>query len=313
MARHTRYEIERRQKSKRARSHYARVQRRKATQSERRGVIALTFALAFGAGFAAGNLNAKAWLAQLDAPSQTLKRFSILGVDQVAASEIAERTGIARSAALDSVDLAEASRRIESHPWLRAARLRRLPGGDVLAIVDERSPIALLKSGTRPAWQAVDSDGTTFAAVDPADYPDLLRLRSDAAVAPFEDVAMAIEIAARIEASGVARPDAIVLPTRSDVATRQAALGWRLVLADGGPEVVLGDDTSAKRMERLAELLNARIDAVRSAERIDLRFRDRAILRAADETSAAIETNDEDNRAGESARATSLGERPASA
>ncbi|MEE3329454.1 MAG: cell division protein FtsQ/DivIB [Myxococcota bacterium] len=310
MARRTRYEIERRQKSRRARGHYARVQRRKATQSERRGVIALTFALAFGTGFTAGNLNAPTWLAQLDKPSQTLERFSIIGVDQVAASEIARRTGIARSAPLDSVDLAEASRRIESHPWLRAARLRRLPGGDVLAIVDERSPIALLRSGTGEAWQAVDRDGTTFAAVDPADYPDLLRLRSDAATASFEDVAMAIEIAARAEANGVARLDSVVLPTRSDVASPQAALGWRLMLADGGPEVVLGDDTSEKRMERLAELLDARLDAVRSAERIDLRFRDRAILRAADEASAA---NDKNNRAGESARATSLGERPASA
>ena len=77
----------------------------------------------------------------------------------------------------------------------------------MLAIVDERSPIALLRSGTGETWQAVDRDGTTFAAVDPADYPDLLRLRSDAATASFEDVAMAIEIAARAEANGVARLD----------------------------------------------------------------------------------------------------------
>jgi len=310
MARRTRYEIERRQKSRRARGHYARVQRRKATPSQRRGVTVLTFALAFGAGLAAGNLNAPAWLAQLDKPAQTLKRFSILGVDQVAASEIAERTGIARSAPLDSVDLAAASRRIESHPWLRAARLRRLPGGDVLAIVDERSPIALLQSGTDTTWRAVDSEGTTFAAVDPADYPDLLRLRSNAATVSSEDVAMAIEIAARAEASGVARLGSIVLPMRRDGADPESTLGWRLVLADGGPEVVMGNDPSEKRIKRLAELLDARLDAVRSAERIDLRFRDRAILRAADEANAA---HDKNNRAGESARATSLGERPASA
>ena len=96
--------------------------------------------------------------------------------------------------------------------------MRLLPGGEVLTIVEERSAIAVLKNATSETWQAVDSDGTRFAAVDPADYPTLLRLRSDAAGVSADDIATALEVAARVEASGVARPDAIVLPARSDSA-----------------------------------------------------------------------------------------------
>lgn len=309
-SRTTRYEAERKKKSRRALRHYARVQRRKATRGQRRAVLIAAFALAFATGFTAGNGNTQAWLGQLEEPAQTIERISVLGNKQIAAEEIAMRSGIDRGAALDAIDFADATTRIESHPWLRSAELRRLPGGDVLAIVEERSAVAALHNNASDTWQAVDRDGVAFAEIDPQAHPDLLRLRSEETTSSAEDLASAIELSARVSASGIPLPAEIVLPMRSAIEPERVALGWRLILADSGPEIVLGAHPSDERLARLAELLDARLDAVRSAERIDLRFRDRAILRAADEANAA---NDKNNRAGESARATSLGERPASA
>jgi len=180
--------------------------------------------------------------------------------------------------------------------------------------VEEREPAALLHSETLDEWRVVERDGTTFASVDPSDWPELLRLRASADFpldAPQPFVTEALLLAQRIAAHGIPRPAVIRLPAESSDSNdpAEAGLGWRFSLADSGPEIVLGREPGDQRIARLAELLRARPAAVRSAEQIDMRFEDRAILRAAQTIPAE---RSREAAAAPSALAVWLGARPAS-
>jgi hypothetical protein len=182
---------------------------------------------------------------------------------------------------------------------------------ELLVVVEERSLAAVLHAGATQTFWAVEADGTPFAEIDAANFPDQLRLEESRPLAPGEPhpvVAEALALAERIESFGLPRPNALALPGEGE----GAALGWRFTLGAGGPEVVLGSAVPDERLARLAELLAARPAAVRSAERIDLRFRDRAILRTADTIPAEEAPAQPSREATAGALTARLGERPAS-
>lgn len=275
----TRLERERGAARARARDHYARVRRRRATRAQRRAVGALAFAGAFALGVVAGGADVPFWAA-LD-PSASVAQVSVFGHERVDAREIAGRAGIESDVPAAALDLAAAGERVRSHPWVRAARVRPAGDRELLVIVEEREPAAVLHAQATDSFWAVEADGTPFAQVAATSFPRLLRLRAGSQLRrgePQSIVAEALALADRIEAHGIPRPEALALPDEGDT----AALGWRFTLAGSGPEVVLGRTPPDERLARLAALLAARPAAVRSAERIDMRFRDRAILRTAD-------------------------------
>ena len=275
----TRYESERSAARARARGHYARVRRRNETRGKRRALGGMAFASAFAIGIVAGSSETPFW-PTLD-PNAGLQHISVFGHQRVDAGEVAERLGVSPDTPAATLDLAAAAARVQAHPWLRAARVRATGDRELLVIVEEREPAAVLYSQTANAFWVVEADGTPFARIAATAFPALLRLHEGPQLSrgePHPIVARALALARRIEAHGIARPETLSLP---DVGAA-AALGWRFRLADGGPEVVLGRTPANERLARLAELLAARPAEVRSAERIDMRFRDRAILRVAD-------------------------------
>ena len=151
--------------------------------------------------------------------------------------------------------------------------MRRLPGGALLAIVRERVPVARLEAGDGSVAQAIDASGATIAPVptapsDPAlattdrtrDRPAPAAARKRSRPTPpgaARFVTAALEL---IETHGCPRHR----PRRAPSACRRstATLGWRVWLADGGPEVTFGSEATDEQLERLAQLLDARLDAV---------------------------------------------------
>lgn len=279
----TRYETERGAMRARAHRHYARVRRRNETRGRRQLLGGLAFVGAFGLGLAASTSDATFGLALFAESEQRVEYISVVGHERISADEIAALAGVEPGTAPGDVDLALSAERVRHHPWVRTARVRHTAGGELLVVVEERKLAALLHSAGVESWRAVEADGTPFSEIDPAAHPELLRLRGGASFVnsePQPRVAEALELGRRLEEHGIPRPAAIVLPVDDGDLALQA-LGWRLTLADGGPVVVLGREPDDARLARLAELLATQHAAVRSAERIDMRFRDRAILRAA--------------------------------
>jgi cell division septal protein FtsQ len=278
-----RAERETRERRKRARTHYARLRERRATQQQRRARFSALFALACAAGAAAGALRGEALLAELQPTGPRLATISVLGAERLAPPDVAAATGAARGAAIADLDPRAVVAKLESHPWIRLASARTLPGGTLVVGILEREPIALLKSDDADGWRAAARDGTPFAAVDPAAHPELLRLHSRVAIAnhqPQPLVLEALELAAAAQARGLGRPQVVELPQQGN------ALGWvmRFEVDGAGPEIVLGHSELEARLTRLSELRAAKPEGLERALRIDLRFRNRAIVRAPDGT-----------------------------
>ena len=261
-----------------ARAELARIRGRQARRRALRTAGLVSFALAFALGLGATQLDVPLWHALSGEPQPRLAAISVLGHERLTADEVAAYSELEAGTPATEVDVAAATERLERHPWIRSARLQPL-AGELLVIVEERRPAALLRSLPLDFWRAVEADGTPFAVVDPGSLPGLLRLHAERETPTGQQEPLVVEalaLAERLEAYGVPRPAVVPLPGPTE-----AELGWRCLLPDGGPEVVLGRTPDDARLRQLAELLSAQPEAVRAADRIDMRFRDRAILRVA--------------------------------
>jgi cell division septal protein FtsQ len=266
----------------------ARARRRKAQRRTLRRAGLGLFCGAFLAGAAATTLDLSLWeLIPRDA-SRPLRSIAVLGHQHLSADEVATQSGLVAGTPLPDLDLATATERLLDHPWIREVRFQRL-ANDLLVLVEERRPAALLRITPNGKWRAIEADGTPFADVAPSSLPGLLRLHANPGIetgAAQPRLAEALRLTRRLEAHGIPRPETVTLPSDAE-----PDLGWRCRLPDGGPEVLLGLQPSDRQLARLAELLAAKPQAVRSADRIDMRFRDRAILRVAQSSLDAEHAN----------------------
>lgn len=299
------------------RAHAARPLRRRAADPRRALAFAIACAAGLAAGFAAGP-HAAPWLWRaIDGPGRAVEAIAVVGHERVDAEAIARRTGVERGAPIDAIDFAAAAAAVAAEPWVREARVRRAPDGTLLVAVEERAAAALLEDAARGAWLALESDGRPIAPVEPDAWPALPRLRSLAPVepgVPNADAVRALALVGELAAHGLPAAEWIALPLRdapaaaaapdaraasahgdADIAPAEA--GFRAKLADGGAEVVLGDAPAAEQLARLATLLAERPDVARAAARIDLRFRDRAVLLPRDDVAAPAAPATDDARA----------------
>ena len=127
--------------------------------------------------------------AQVKASSRhfRVQQVAVYGRRAVPEHEILELAGIQCGTALYSVSTAAADRRIETHPWIRFARVRRRLPDTVEIRVIEREPVAALR-GSEPLMITADSVVVAPLAGCPAwDLPLLtpprpLKLRAGAAL-----------------------------------------------------------------------------------------------------------------------------------
>lgn len=166
--------------------------------------------------------------------------------------------------------------RLDAHPRVREARVRRLPGGRLLIGATPREAHAVAVLGEQRLL--VDARGAAFAEAVAADrLPELLGLPAGRTRQPQDpNLAFGVALLKAAREAGLPQPSALWLGDRpeaelpalvfDDAKTRFTAL------LGGGQEI-------PRRLSRLARLLEARPPALLQAREIDLRFGDRLILR----------------------------------
>lgn len=279
----------------RARAARAGARRASRQRHARRATIAALAALA--AGFAASSLaEGRVWRL-VDGEARAIEAIVVTGHEQVDAQEIARESGVAPGSAIDAVDLAAVERAIEAVDWVRDATVHRAPNATLVVAIEERAAAALLLHVDSQSWFALEADGAPIAQVDPSAHATLPRLQASDALdlhVPSDDAQRALSLAGEFARRGLPPVEWIALPARratSEADVDAGADGFRAKLAADGAVVALGDAPSANQLDRLGELLAKRPDVARDAASIDLRFRDRAILRmrepAVDDAEAA--------------------------
>lgn len=252
-------------RSERAREHLDRLRRRRRQEPERprRPVLALLLMVSLGVGSLAG----ASWRR-----GGALEALGVEGLDSVSPAEIAAVAGLVPGAPLAEIDLQALATRVAELPRIASARATTLPSGRVLLAVVEREPAAVLV-GEAPL--AVDATGVPFAPVAAEDLPDLPRLTSPRAHALGEadaELAEAVRLARSLPGHGLPAPSEVAVSAAGD------ADGFSLLLPGLRPRVVLGRDAPEARLADLARLLEAAAPELAQAERVDLRFRDQAVL-----------------------------------
>jgi len=270
-----RHERRARRRGHRARSHLARAQHRRRLRLPRlpegRASRGLLFALSLGLGALSASWLSQAWLDWSEYGADPAPSVSIQGASRLSPEAIATTAHWTGTPAAIEAQL-------EEHPWIREARVLRLPTGAWLVRVDERQPFYRL---TGTPVRLVDRDGVVFAEasepdaglplVTPSGETDRARTLSEA-MAIFVDLEVR-GLRRRLEASGA--PIELV---QSEPASRR---GWVLRVPYYGIEVVLGEVGPTRGLAQLERLLGSSLAAELPGKEIDLRFAQRAIVRSA--------------------------------
>ena len=220
-------------------------------------------ALVLGLSLAGGVWVSSAWLADA-----TLETISVRGAHHLSAQAIAAASGVAPGARLAALDRDSVAARLAKHAWIEEAHALALPSGRLLLGVVEREPVAVL-AGEEP-W-AVDAAGSPFAPAPSVGLEALPRLVATHAVAPRE-LAQAVALARRLPELGLAAPLEVGIAAPSDPE------GLSLRLPGLVPRVVLGREDLDAKLADLTRVLEAKLPELAGAARLDLRFRDQAVL-----------------------------------
>ncbi len=212
--------------------------------------------------------------ARLDHEILDLRSISVTGAGRLSPAEIVAATGLAAGTSLVDVSPREVEDRLRAHPWIREARVMRLPPGRVLVSVVLRQPVARL-AAEPPVL--VDAEGRPFALAAPGEWselPEIVPADLPPLGAPSARLAECAAAVAALARAGLAtRTTKLWLAGPGDpagVSVHIAALPGRVVLGNG--------DLDGK-LARLSLLLADGRTSVSTAAEIDLRFADRAVLR----------------------------------
>ncbi|RMF80590.1 MAG: FtsQ-type POTRA domain-containing protein, partial [Nitrospirae bacterium] len=174
-----------------------------------------------------------------------------------------------------AVDLAAVRRRLAADPWVAEAVVRRRLPDRIEARVVLRQAAAVAAAGGR-TW-LLDREGAVITEARRAASPALVQIRlrpsQRAWVRRPEAMRRCLRLAEAIRARGFPRPEEVRylgLDERGDpviVATR------------GGIEILLGRGGYGEKLDRLARILPDLAEQRRRVARIDLRFRDQAVVR----------------------------------
>lgn len=165
--------------------------------------------LVLGAGvLVVAALAAAAWQWQQRVP---LRRVAVTGFVRADSAEVVRLAALPDSAALFDLDPTVIADRTRRAPWVREARVRRLPTGTLAVAVEERVPVALVVAADGRPSHYLDAEGfgLPLRPSDPFDVP-LLRGHVPAyqPTQPAESAALRALLAAL--ASADAETDALV-------------------------------------------------------------------------------------------------------
>ncbi len=189
----------------------------------------------------------------------------VVGRERTPASDVRSALGATAGAPILAVDIRGARERIEALPWVREAEVERaLPNLLVVRLV-ERETLAVWDRGAD--FAVIDGRGRPIAGADPKQHAHLPVIRG--ARAPEEAPAM---LAMLRREPDIARR----ITGLSHVSGRRwnVHLDWRI-------EVRLPEEEAAAAWTRLAQIDRERRLLDGEVALIDMRFRDRMVLRMA--------------------------------
>lgn len=219
-------------------------------------VLRLTAAAIVVAGTFSAVIATYLWMTS--APRFAVREVDIEGNHHATLAELAPLTGLTRGTNIFRVDTAAVAARIEGHPWVRTAVVRRAFPSTVRITVREHRAVALVALG---GLYLVDAHGQVFKRAgdgDPMDLPVITGLtRGDGAAgraALSAGVARALAVARTWRASPMARvahlAEIHLDPVQGVSVTSDPG--------DGSPPLVahLGHHDLLRRLLRLHQLLD---------------------------------------------------------
>jgi cell division protein FtsQ len=199
---------------------------------------------------------------------------------KVSREEVLTLLDLAPGRGLIGVDVGVLERAVKTHPWIRSAQVRRVFPHTLVVDVEEREPVAVLRTGGRTFL--VDKDGALIVEGIPGADEDLPSLSGVdyvgavlGAAATVARVRSGIALAGLLNQTGAGRTE-VDLHTPGDLVAYYS--GFRLRFGDGPFE------DKVDRYRRVSDRVFDRwggaggVPAGRGVE-VDLRFRDRIIVR----------------------------------
>lgn len=132
------------------------------------GLLRTLAAAALSAALAAGAVRAFLWATR--SPAFALRKVEFHGLVHAREEDLLARSGLALGDNLFRADLGVAARALQAHPWVKSARLFRVPPSSVVALVQEHSAVAQVQLG---GLYLLDADGALFKRATAGDGVDL--------------------------------------------------------------------------------------------------------------------------------------------
>ena len=211
-----------------------------------------------------------------------IKVVEITRTERISREDVLAMLDLEPGRGLLLVDVVQAQRSLETHPWIRRAVVRRVFPDTLVVELDEREPVAVLKTGTGGREFLLDREGKLISEGVPAadeglpiltgvDYADAILGTGETAAR----VRAGIALAGLLDRSGVGRTE-VDLRRPGDMVAYYSGLRLRFGEGDLGDKVERYRQVSDRVADRWAA--QAKAAPARQVE-VDLRFQDKVIVR----------------------------------
>ena len=211
-----------------------------------------------------------------------IKVVEITRTERISREDVLAMLDLEPGRGLLLVDVVQAQRSLETHPWIRRAVVRRVFPDTLVVELDEREPVAVLKTGTGGREFLLDREGKLISEGVPAadeglpiltgvDYADAILGTGETAAR----VRAGIALAGLLDRSGVGRTE-VDLRRPGDMVAYYSGLRLRFGEGDLGDKV----DRYRQVSDRVIDRWVARAKAAPATQvEVDLRFQDKVIVR----------------------------------
>jgi len=211
-----------------------------------------------------------------------IKVVEITRTERISREDVLAMLDLEQGRGLLLIDLAQAQRSLETHPWIRRAVVRRVFPDTLVVELDEREPVAVLRTGTGGREFLLDREGTLISEGVPTadeglpvltgvDYTDAILGTGDTVAR----VRSGIALAGLLDRSGVGRTE-VDLRRPGDMVAYYSGLRLRFGEGDFGDKVDRYRQVSDRVLDRW--IAQAKATPARRVE-VDLRFQDKVIVR----------------------------------
>jgi cell division protein FtsQ len=222
-----------------------------------------------------------------------LRSVEVSGAIRADTAQVIRLAALPDSTVLSAVDPRLVADRVQRHPWVHTARVRRLPTGTLEIRLQERAPAALVLGADGRPRHFLDSEGHALPLIEGVVY-DVPLLRGAVPDAPATRPVQDAELVQLLEALDAASPeiDALV----SEIAYQRGSAVLRTPPVSGHPAltVLLGSGSYPDKLERLRAFYDQAVLSRpgHAIHVIDLRFDGQVVTREAPPAGALAANTD---------------------